>query len=87
MTNNIKDRVIGGLLATVGVLSYVGIVKPLAQPTYSDAPTCWIEKVKVGTEMELQAYCGDAGESHKGNGMFVRWVTVVPNKNERLNQQ
>ncbi len=70
MTNAWKDRIIGGLLATVAVLSYVAVLKPLSRPTFGDAPTCWQETTKTHVEQ----FCGEAGQVNWKR--FDRWVSL-----------
>lgn len=80
MSSNMKDRVIGGLLATIGVLVYVAVLNPLSHPQYDHVPTCWVEK--QGTE--LQAYCGEANQAV--GSRFVRFIKVAPDKTERIDK-
>lgn len=80
MTSEWKDRIIGGLLASTLVLGYFGWVAPRVVPTYNDAPTCWHENVKVGHDMQVMVYCGDAKLSD--NQRFSGWVQVEPRNGE-----
>lgn len=63
-----QKRLIAGLTATVLVLTYTAVLKPLSRPSYADAPTCWVEK-------DNQVYCGDAGQINRN---FKRWIPVQP---------
>lgn len=69
MKAEMKDRVIGGLLATVAVLGVYSL-RSVNEIDYSHVPVCWEDRTG-------NAYCGEAKDAFSKTG-FVRWLEVQP---------